>query len=243
MKPGGHIFILTGAGVSKESGLDTFRDKDGIWAKYKVENVATPEGFARNPALVHEFYNDRRRQLQDPKVQPNPAHHAIAKLMKEWGGDVTLVTQNIDNLHNRAAAALGLPDGIIQMHGRLLESLCAKCGVVHEINYDLSIDMACAKCQAKGAVRPNIVWFGEMPYAMDKIYTRLADCYLFISIGTSGTVYPAAGFVAEAKAHGCARAIEVNLERSDSSYYFDEYIIGPASETVPKLVERILSEK
>ncbi|TAH32339.1 MAG: NAD-dependent deacylase [Alphaproteobacteria bacterium] len=243
MKSGGHIFILTGAGVSKESGLDTFRDKGGIWAKYKIENVATPEGFDRNPALVHEFYNGRRQQLQDPKVQPNPAHHAIAKLMKEWNGDVTLVTQNIDNLHNRAAAALDLPDGIIQMHGRLLESLCTKCGVVEEINHDLNTDMVCHKCGTKGSVRPNIVWFGEMPYAMDEIYTRLADCDLFISIGTSGTVYPAAGFVAEAKAHGCIRAMEVNLERSDSSYYFDEYIIGPASETVPQLVEKILTGK
>lgn len=230
------IFILTGAGISKESGLDTFRDADGIWAKYKVENVATPEGFARNPALVHEFYNGRRAQLS--AAQPNAAHRAIARLMKQWNGRVTLVTQNIDDLHNRAAAELGLVDDIVQMHGKLLESLCAACGRVERIAGDLAVDAVCA-C-GKGPVRPNIVWFGEMPYHMDEIYAALADCDLFVSVGTSGTVYPAAGLVAEAKMNGCKRAVELNLEKSEMNRYFDEHINGPATEIVPRFVDEIL---
>lgn len=235
-----HIFILTGAGISKESGLDTFRDKDGIWAKYKVENVATPEGFARNPSLVHEFYNDRRKQLQDPSVKPNEAHRAIARLIRDFPGTVTLVTQNIDNLHAVAAKELGLADASIQMHGKLLESLCVSCGVVETIDQDLSIDSGCSKCGGKGCVRPNIVWFGEMPYDMDRIFSLLSSCDLFLSIGTSGTVYPAAGFVAEAKMSGCRWAVELNLERSEVNHYFDEHIHGPASETVPQFIRSLI---
>ena len=240
---GSHIVILTGAGISKESGLDTFRDADGIWQKYKIENVATPDGFARNPELVHEFYNGCRRQLQEAGIMPNAAHLAIAELQREWPGRVTLITQNIDDLHHRAAREKrGDDSGIISMHGKLLESLCAKCGVVREIAHDLGVRDRCESCGGIGCVRPNIVWFGEMPYHMDRIYDALADCDCFVSIGTSGTVYPAAGFVAEAKSNGCRLAVELNLAPSDVNSYFDESMIGAATSVVPRLFRYWLDE-
>jgi NAD-dependent deacetylase len=234
-----HIFILTGAGISKESGLDTFRDADGIWSKYKIENVCTPDAFLRDPDLVHEFYNGRRQQLSG--VVPNDAHHAIARLQRDWPGQVTLVTQNIDDLHNRALAALGVHAPIIQMHGKLLESLCADCGRVEIIAGDLSVDSVCPQCQRAGCVRPNIVWFGEMPYHMNEIYAAVEVADIFIAIGTSGTVYPAAGLVHAARSAGCKRAIELNLEKSEVNQYFTEHRTGPATQLVPALVQELLS--
>jgi NAD-dependent deacetylase len=234
-----HIFILTGAGISKESGLDTFRDVDGIWSKYKIENVCTPDAFLRDPNLVHEFYNGRRQQLSG--VTPNAAHHAIARLQRDWPGRVTLVTQNIDDLHNRALAALDVQAPIIQMHGKLLESLCADCGRVETIAGDLSVDSECPQCARPGNVRPNIVWFGEMPYQMEEIYTAVETADIFIAIGTSGTVYPAAGLVHAARSAGCRRAIELNLEKSEVNQYFTEHRPGPATQLVPELVQELLS--
>lgn len=233
------IFILTGAGISKESGLDTFRDVDGIWSKYKIDNVCTPDAFLRDPDLVHEFYNGRRQQLSG--VIPNAAHQAIAQLQRDWPGQVTLVTQNIDDLHNRALAALGVNAPIIQMHGKLLESLCADCGRVEIIGGDLSTGSVCSQCQRAGCVRPNIVWFGEMPYQMDEIYAAVEAADMFIAIGTSGTVYPAAGLVHAARSAGCRRAIEVNLEKSEVNQYFTEHRHGPATVLMPTLVDELLS--
>lgn len=239
MKPP-NIFILTGAGISKESGLDTFRDADGIWAKYKVENVATPEGFARNPALVHEFYNGRRRQLKD--VAPNAAHRAIAQLQAVFEGHVFLITQNIDDLHWRALKEAGASATIIHMHGELLESLCAYCGRVRYCDFDLSAETECVVCGKTGGMRPNIVWFGEMPYAMEEIDNYLQQTDIFISIGTSGNVYPAAGFVMEARHHGAQRLIELNLEPSEMSSLFTEHYAGKATEAVPAFVEKLIKE-
>ncbi|HYD30074.1 MAG TPA: Sir2 family NAD+-dependent deacetylase [Azospirillaceae bacterium] len=236
LKPTDKIVILTGAGISKESGLDTFRCADGIWAKVRLEDVATPDGFVRNPALVHEFYNHRRREVQKEAIQPNPAHHAIARLEREWPGEVLLVTQNIDDLHGRAGST-----NLIHMHGELLKMRCEHCRVVSEIRSDLSVEDACGRCGRKGGLRPHVVWFGEMPLEMDRIYDALADCDLFLSIGTSGNVYPAAGFVQQAGMYG-AHTVELNLEPSQGATLFRETLYGPATEMVPAFVERVLAE-
>lgn len=219
--------------------MDTFRDADGIWSKYKIENVCTPEAFVRDPDLVHEFYNGRRQQLSG--VVPNAAHEAIARLQRDWPGRVTLVTQNIDDLHNRALVALGVTARVMQMHGKLLESLCADCGMVQSIAGSLSVDSECPQCQRPGSLRPNIVWFGEMPHHMDDIYAAVEDADIFIAIGTSGTVYPAAGLVHAARSAGCSRAIELNLEKSEVNQYFTEHYTGPATVLVPALVQELLS--
>ncbi len=229
------IVILTGAGLSAESGLGTFRDKDGLWTKYDLSKVATPEGFARDPALVHEFYNMRRRGLL--KAAPNTAHHALARLEREHTGAVTVVTQNIDNLHEAAGSKR-----LIHMHGELLKSLCARCGAKQPWQEDLSTALACSACSESGGLRPDVVWFGEMPYHMEEIEYLLAKADLFVSIGTSGTVYPAAGFVQAARTFG-ARTLELNLEASEGARLFDEAITGPATEIVPAWVERILAGK
>lgn len=229
------IVILTGAGLSAESGLGTFRDKDGLWTKYDLSKVATPEGFARDPALVHEFYNMRRRGLL--KAAPNTAHHALARLEREHTGAVTVVTQNIDNLHEAAGSKR-----LIHMHGELLKSLCARCGAKQPWQEDLSTDLACSACSEAGGLRPDVVWFGEMPYHMEEIEYLLAKADLFVSIGTSGTVYPAAGFVQAARTFG-ARTLELNLEASEGARLFDEAITGPATDIVPAWVERILTGK
>ncbi|MDW8444598.1 MAG: NAD-dependent deacylase [Acetobacteraceae bacterium] len=227
------IVVLTGAGISRESGLATFRDKDGIWAKVRLEDVATPEAFARDPARVHAFYNARRRQLRDPSVQPNAAHLALARLSREWPGGVTVVTQNVDDLHDRAGTA-----NLIHMHGELAKARCTACAAVLPWLEDLSADTSCPRCGALGTLRPHVVWFGEIPLAMDRIYAALEACALFVSIGTSGAVYPAAGFVAEVR--GRARTLELNLEPSEGSHLFDEAIHGPATKLVPAFVERLL---
>lgn len=226
------IVILTGAGLSAESGMATFRDKDGIWSKVDYRDVATPEGFARNPALVHEFYNRRRRD--HALVRPNAAHLALARLEREFSGRVVVVTQNIDALHEAAGSR-----NLIHMHGELLMALCAHCGSTHAWTVDLSIDTQCPRCGSDQGMRPDVVWFGEMPYHMEEIAARLMACDLFISIGTSGNVYPAAGFVAEARARG-AHTVELNLEPSEGASFFAEAVHGPATRVVPAYVDRLL---
>jgi NAD-dependent deacetylase len=228
------IVILTGAGISKESGLDTFRDADGIWAKVRLEDVATPEAFARDPARVQEFYNTRRRGLLNPNIQPNAAHRALARLEAEWPAEVLLVTQNIDDLHERAGSRK-----LRHIHGELLKARCAACGDIRECRSDLAVAMVCESCNQVGGMRPHVVWFGEMPFDLDEVYGALARCGTFISIGTSGNVYPAAGFVAEARANG-AHTVELNLEPSVGRSLFAEAETGPASAIVPAYVERLL---
>lgn len=228
-----NIVILTGAGLSAESGLATFRDKDGIWAKYDYREVATPQGFERNPKLVHDFYNFRRRE--HAKVRPNAAHHALARLEREHDGRVTIVTQNIDALHEAAGS-----QKLIHMHGELLKALCNHCGSTHDWTGDLGLDTQCPRCGSDEGMRPDVVWFGEMPYRMDEIARLLMAADLFISIGTSGHVYPAAGFVAEAREAG-AHTVELNLEPSEGASYFAEAIHGRATEIVPAYVERLLA--
>lgn len=230
------IVILTGAGISAESGIDTFRDAGGLWENHRVEDVATPEGFAENPELVHRFYNLRRAALKT--VEPNAAHIALARLeagLKAQGGQLTIVTQNVDDLHERGGAK-----EVIHMHGILTSMLCGICEHRWEHRDDAAPDMVCPKCYVKSAPRPDIVWFGEMPYAMHVIEERIAACDLFVSIGTSGAVYPAAGFVQMAKALG-KKTLELNLERSQGSHFFDETRLGPASLLVPQWVEDILN--
>lgn len=228
------LVILTGAGVSRESGLATFRDADGVWAQVRLEEVATPEAFARDPARVHGFYNARRRQLLSPEVRPNAAHLALAELDRRWPGDLLLVTQNVDNLHERAGSRR-----LHHLHGELLRSVCARCGHLAECRDDLGSETLCPACGQSGGVRPRVVWFGEMPLGMDDVYAALDRCDLFVSIGTSGSVYPAAGFVEQARAAG-AHTVEINLEPSEGASRFAETIYGPASEAVPAWVERWL---
>ena len=234
LSPDATIVILTGAGISKESGLDTFRDADGIWSKVNLEDVATPEGYLRNPAMVHAFYNARRRSLTDSSVVPNAAHVALARLEKDWQGDVLLVTQNIDDLHERAGSSR-----LLHMHGEMLKARCERTGEIFEWRDDLTLESRNPTTSEAGTLRPHVVWFGEMPLYMEEIYEALSDADLFISIGTSGNVYPAAGFVQEARMHG-AHTIELNLEPSEGATQFAEKRYGPASEIVPAYVEELL---
>jgi NAD-dependent protein deacetylase/lipoamidase len=231
------IVILTGAGISAESGIATFRDKDGIWAKVDVTDVATPQGFARNPQRVLDFYNSRRRKAAAAK--PNAAHLALARLEAEHGangGVVVLVTQNIDLLHEAAGSG-----NLIHMHGQANLMLCNRCQERHPWEReDLRIDLACPACGRAGGLRPDVVWFGEMPYHMDRISEELAAADLFLSIGTSGNVYPANGFVAEARRAG-AHTVELNLEPSEGVSLFHEAHHGPATKVVAMYVERILN--
>jgi NAD-dependent deacetylase len=228
-----NIVILTGAGLSAESGLHTFRDKDGIWSKYDYRDVATPKGYWRNPALVLNFYNERRRQ--NAGVKPNAAHIALARLEAEYPGHVLTVTQNIDPLHEMAGSR-----NLIHMHGEIAKALCSSCGARHGIGYeDLTLKSVCPACAGKGTLRPDVVWFGEMPYRMEEIYRALSFCNLFLSIGTSGTVYPAASFVLEAAQAG-AHTVELNLEPSEGAAGFHEAIHGRATEIVPAYVDRLL---
>ena len=229
------IVVLTGAGLSAESGLSTFRDTDGIWTKYDYRDVATPEGFQRNPDLVQDFYNQRRRRLSD--IKPNAAHKALATLEKDHPGDVLIVTQNIDPLHEAAGSK-----NIIHMHGELQQALCTGCQATAVWTDDITQDSVCPECNRPGGMRPNVVWFGETPYKLDEIATALTECDLFISIGTSGNVYPAAGFVAAAREMG-AHTIELNLEPSEGASLFHENIHGLATQIVPDYVDRFLAEK
>ena len=228
-----NIVILTGAGLSAESGLATFRDKDGIWAKYDYREVATPEGFRANPELVHDFYNQRRRGLQGAAA--NAAHLALARLEREHKGGVTVITQNIDHLHEAAGSR-----SVIHMHGELMKALCALCGARAVWTDDLGLKTRCPACSKAGGMRPDVVWFGEMPYEMERIYGALIRADLFISIGTSGNVYPAAGFVAVTRENG-AHTVELNLEPSDGASLFHEAVHGPATQVVPAYVDRLLA--
>ncbi len=226
------IVILSGAGLSAESGLGTFRDKDGLWTKFDLNEVATPGGFERNPSAVHEFYN-LRRSLQI-NAKPNAAHFALARLEQEYNGDVITVTQNIDQLHEQAGSR-----NIIHMHGEINKAKCAHCGHREPWFEDLSTDLVCKNCRKPEGMRPDVVWFGEMPYFMDEIFHHLSKCTTFLSIGTSGTVYPAAGFVSEANRSG-AHSVELNLEPSEGVSEFSEVIHGKATEIVPAFVDRFL---
>lgn len=227
-----HLVILTGAGVSAESGLPTFRAADGLWEGHRIEDVATPEAFQRDPALVQQFYNQRRAALKT--VQPNAAHLAIARLQREWPGQVTLITQNVDDLHERG----GSP-AVLHMHGQLLSARCLACEKTLFWDGDLGPESQCRRCRETGELRPDIVWFGEMPYYLDDIYRALEQADHFAAIGTSGKVYPAAGFISAAARSG-ARSIEFNLQSSDVSGAFDEHRIGPAGVEVPRWVEGLL---
>ncbi|MBT7955543.1 MAG: NAD-dependent deacylase [Rhodospirillaceae bacterium] len=235
-----NIVILTGAGISKESGLATFRDEDGIWSKVRIEDVATPEAFRRDPEKVQGFYNARRRPLLSGNIKPNGAHDALARLEKEWpdkaGGQVTIVTQNIDNLHETAGS-----ENLIHMHGEILKARCGACGAVSPCQDNLGNGESCADCGEVNRLRPHVVWFGEMPLEMDRIYGLLEDCALFISIGTSGNVYPAAGFVQHARGQGAAHTIELNLEPSEGATFFAEARYGPATDLIPAYVDELLS--
>lgn len=226
-----NIVILTGAGISAESGLATFRGPDGLWEGHRVEDVCTPEALARDPALVHRFYDERRAKLA--MVQPNAAHEAIAALDRAWTGDLLVVTQNVDDLHERAGA-----QRLIHMHGELKSALCAACGRATAWEAALSPASVCGAC-GKPRLRPDIVFFGEMPYEMEVIEDALARADLFVSIGTSGAVYPAAGFVQIARRAG-ARTLELNFDPSAGSAYFHESRLGPASLLVPQLVRELL---
>lgn len=228
------VVVLTGAGVSAESGIRTFRAADGLWEEHRVEDVATPEGFQRDPQLVQAFYNARRRQLQQPEIKPNAAHLALAELEQVLGDHFLLVTQNIDNLHERAGSRR-----VIHMHGELLKVRCVNSGQVFEWTEDVTEHDRCHCCQFPAVLRPHVVWFGEMPLGMDDIYTAIGRADYFLSIGTSGHVYPAAGFVHEACLSG-ARTVELNLEPSHVQSQFEEHIYGPASVCVPKYVDQFI---
>lgn len=220
------IVVLTGAGISAESGIKTFRAGDGLWEEHRVEDVATPEAFERNPALVHRFYNARRAQLLSG-VEPNAGHIALAQWARRGVGDFTLVTQNIDDLHERA----GSPD-VLHMHGELLKIRCRYSHSLFDCREPVQIEAACECCGRPGALRPHVVWFGEMPLYIDEIYAALSRCDLFVAIGTSGNVYPAAGFFQIAKDAG-AVTVEMNLEPSSNAALFDHGFYGPATQTVP----------
>lgn len=226
-----HLVVLTGAGVSAESGVPTFRAADGLWEGHRIEAVATPEGYAADPALVQDFYNQRRRQLAE--VRPNAAHRALAELAARWEGDFLLVTQNVDDLHDRAHQEILPAPGfeLIHMHGELLKGRCTRSGVVSRWTGDMAADEP-SPDHPEGFIRPHIVWFGETPLGMNRIERALASCDLFVSIGTSGNVYPAAGFVRQARSAG-ARTVELNLEPTSGRDLFDEGVYGPAGETVP----------
>lgn len=227
------IVILTGAGVSAESGLATFRDKDGLWEGHRVEEVATPGAFARDPELVHRFYNLRRAALRT--VEPNAAHHALARLCRDYPGPVALVTQNVDDLHERAGCT-----EVIHMHGELRKVRCTRCARVVEWDGDLGVATACQGCGAVGRLRPDIVWFGEIPHHMERIGLLLGRAGLFAAIGTSGHVYPAAGFVALAAAAG-ADTVEINTAGTLVSGQFDRRLTGPATIEVPRWVDDVLA--
>lgn len=231
------IVVLTGAGISKESGIDTFRDKDGLWSKYDIEEVATIEAFRRDPKKVLDFYNEQRADFRSANIQPNAAHRALARLEAEWPGEVLVVTQNIDLLHEGGGSK-----NVLHMHGQAGKIRCMACNTLIDSEMELFPHTVCAGCNATGALRPHVVWFGEMPLFMDEIAAALDRCGLFVSIGTSGTVYPAAGFVQHVRMGGVGHTIELNMEPSEGHSLFAERHYGPASQIVPQFVERVLKE-
>ena len=227
-----NIVILTGAGISAESGLDTFRGPGGLWCGHRVEDICTPEALARDRGLVLDFYDQRRAALGT--VNPNAAHLALARLEREWPGEVLVVTQNVDDLHERGGSKQ-----LLHMHGELMSALCEACGRRQHFGGAMLDEPRCAGCGAVGTLRPDIVFFGEMPYGLDRIDRALRDADLFVSIGTSGAVYPAAGFVQQARRSGVA-TLELNLDPSGGSVFFDDCRMGPASDLVPAWVEEVL---
>lgn len=228
------IVVLTGAGISAESGIKTFRASDGLWEEHRIEDVATPEAFVRDPVLVQRFYNMRRAPILNQEVAPNPAHQALARLESEFQGDFLLVTQNIDNLHEQGGSK-----NVLHMHGEILKMRCARTNTVFDCQGDITTEDCCGCCGFPGNLRPHIVWFGEMPLYMDEIYQALSNCDLFISIGTSGNVYPAAGFVQAANQSG-AKTVEINLEESLVASAFDEAVYGKAGDVLPSWVDDFL---
>jgi NAD-dependent deacetylase len=236
IEPGAAIVVLTGAGISAESGLPTFRGNDGLWMGWRLEEVATAEAFARQPDVVQRFYDLRRRQLLGAEVAPNAAHLALAGLERCWPGRVLIVTQNIDDLHERAGSR-----NLIHMHGELLKARCMACAAVCAWRRDLAIAHQCPACERSDRLRPHVVWFGEMPLELETIYEALAACDLFMAIGTSGQVHPAAGFVEEVRRHGRAHTVELNLEPSAVGGLFAERRHGPASEIVPRYLDELLA--
>ncbi|MFN3955097.1 MAG: NAD-dependent deacylase [Pararhodobacter sp.] len=228
------IVILTGAGISAESGLGTFRDKDGLWTRYDLEEVATPQGFRHNPALVHAFYNARRANCA--AAHPNPAHAALARLEATLPGEVLVITQNVDDLHQRAGS-----QAVIQMHGALMRATCHNCRHTWPAPAQMRPDDPCPACKV-AETRPDVVWFGEIPYELERIAAALEGATLFAAIGTSGQVWPAAGFAATARQNG-AYCIELNLERSEISDDFDDCRLGPASRIVPQWVDEMIAAR
>ena len=233
-----HVFVLTGAGISAESGIDTFRERNGsgLWSRFDAMKLATPEAFQQRPAEVQAFYNLRRKRLIE--TQPNPAHLALTRFgraLRQVGGHLTLVTQNIDDLHERAGSS-----DVLHMHGELLKARCLACQAVTECRGEISSHSRCAACGQIGALRPHVVWFGETPLFLDLIAEWLPTADLFVAIGTSGAVYPAAGFVAEARRHGVTTC-EINLDPADNASLFDQAIYGLASHCVPAWCERTLA--
>lgn len=226
-----NIVILTGAGISAESGLDTFRGNNGMWGKYAIEEVATPEAFKTDPQKVQAFYNQRRSQLKD--VNPNKAHQALAELEEKWDGEFTLITQNVDDLHERAGSK-----NLIHMHGELKKARCTQTHQIVECEEDLDVTTP-SPFDKTGVLRPHIVWFGEVPLAMDVIFSKLDQADIFVCIGTSGNVYPASGFAQHVYLRGC-ETIEVNIETSEISNFFQKRLIGKATEKVPELLDILL---
>lgn len=236
INPTARIVVLTGAGISQESGLETFRDPDGIWSKVRIEDVATPEAFAADPARVHAFYNMRRKRALTLNLEPNAAHFALADLEARWPGEVLVITQNVDSFHERAGTK-----NLIHMHGRHAEARCQHCNHIVPWAGDMSVDDFCIGCNAPGGLRPNVVWFGEMPLGLDRIQRALTTCDMFISIGTSGNVYPAAGFVGLMRKLGRGHTVELNLEPSVGASWFAESHYGKATEIVPRYVHALLN--
>ncbi len=227
------IVVLTGAGISAESGIKTFRASDGLWENHPLEEVATREGFERNPQLVCEFYNQRRHQLLSTETRPNPAHSALAKFEHDFPGNFLLVTQNVDNLHERAGS-----QNLLHIHGELLKMRCLNSQLVFDVKEDFAFDTNCRCCHSPGNLRPHIVWFGEMPFHMNKINQALESCDLFIAIGTSGKVYPASSFYQKAKSRK-AHTVELNLAATGSG--FDNHVYGKASKIVPQYFQSLLT--
>ncbi len=230
-----NIVILTGAGISAESGLATFRASNGLWNNHRVEDVATVEAFERNPAYVHEFYNELKKELV--KAQPNPAHFAITRLQREYDAEISIVTQNVDTLHEKAGSK-----NICHIHGQINQALCLNCGHILETFGDVDTETVCPHCKIVGMMKPNIVFFGENLLCMDKVDRLLSGCDLFLSVGTSGVVFPAASFVQIAKYNG-AQTYEFNLEPTSNNFYFDRHIFGPAGTTLPAFVDELLQKQ
>ena len=228
------ILFLTGAGISAESGLATFRSENGLWNNHKVEDVATIEAYFKNPDYVHDFYNQMKPELFNAK--PNAGHLAITRLQKEYPAEVNIVTQNVDTLHEKAKST-----NVYHIHGQINQAVCLNCGHVLETWGDVSSETVCEQCQVAGMMKPNIVFFGENLLYMDKVEELLRSSDLFVSVGTSGVVYPAAGFVQTAKYYG-ADTMEFNLEPTSNNFYFDKHIMGKAGVTLPKFVDELLCQ-